>query len=113
MKNETRRKKRTAAKDTRKAARTMKKGAKTVSRGKKQMDRQTKRASVSKTGATRKQRVKSADAATKIKSGTAAVRSGGKTKVKKKSTRNVPNINYGAPGQKKYLTPKGKQTNRY
>jgi len=96
--------------------RTMKKGGKTVAKGEKQQSKSIRRqsAGVSKGGTPKtKPRTKMSDAQVKIKSGKAAQSNPTpKKKVQKKAYSTTKNINYGAPGQKKYLTKSGRQTNR-
>lgn len=103
-------------KTTRQAGKTIKRGTRAVASGEKQMGAAMKQQSkgVSSGGTPkRKPRVKAQNASVKISSGkSAAANPTPRKKIKKKAYTTVPNINASAPGQKKYLTKKGKQTNR-
>lgn len=109
---------RTTKKVAKQTGKTIKKGAKTVARGTKQGQKayaaSAKGTSKGRTPSA-KSRTKSADAAVKVRSGNKAMAAPTpKKKIKKKAYTTTPNINYqgGRTGQKKYLTSKGKQTNR-
>lgn len=97
---------------------TLKRAGKTVAKGEKQRSKAIKQQSkgVSRGGTPRTgPRKKMDDANVKIASGTAAQKNPTpKRKIKKKAYRTKENVNYqgGRTGQKKYLTYKGKQTNR-
>lgn len=105
-----------AKKESRQIGKSIKRGTKAVAKGLKQYGKargsQSKQTAKGKSVSTRS-RTRANDAIVKIKSGTkvAASPAPGK-KPKKKAYRTTPNINASAPGQKKYLTNKGKQTNR-
>lgn len=101
---------RAAKKSAKQTAKTYKKGAKTMAKGAKQAKKLIK--ATGKPSSTRS-RVKAMDARVKVKSGAATMANPTtKKKPKKKAYRTTPNINAGAPGQKPYLTMKGRQTNR-
>lgn len=116
-KKKIRKAKKQMGKTARQAGKTIKRGQKMAAKGSKEMGKaikmQAKRTSKGGTPTTRS-RIKADDAAVKMISGSkTAAAAKPKAKPKRKVYRNAPNIEYGkTPGAKKYLTPKGKPTNR-
>lgn len=108
---------RTTKRTAKQTGKTIKRGAKAVASGTKQAVKAMRQQSkgVSRGGTPKKSpRTKMASAQVKMKSGSAAMSNPTpKKKIKRKAYTTTPNIEYGkTPGAKKYLTKKGKPTNR-